>query len=87
MLSAHVQNTTIVSLCLFLFTLMGILIVFLWVILLLRFSINEYLLFLYAYFTHTRMLSGALSLLNPYNAELILYKPWRPKGFNNLKAS
>ena len=28
LLSAHVQNTTIVSFCLFLFTLMGILIVF-----------------------------------------------------------
>ena len=27
---------------------------------LLRFSINEYLLFLHAYFTHIRMLSGAL---------------------------
>ena len=67
MLSAHVQNTTIVSFCLFLFTLMGILIVFLWVILLLRFSIDEYLLFLHAYLTHIRMLSGTLisSSLHP----------------------
>ena len=38
---------------------MGILIVFMSNIIL-RFSINEYLPFLHAYFTHIRMLSGAL---------------------------
>ena len=24
---------------------------------------------------------------NPYNAEICLYKPWRPKGFLNMKLS
>ena len=33
---------------------------FVWVILHLRFSIDEFLLFLGAYFTHIRILSGAL---------------------------
>ena len=31
---------------------------------------------------------SSLSLkINPYNAELFLYKPWRLKGFLNLKSS
>ena len=25
--------------------------------------------------------------INPYNAEIFLYKLWRPKGFFNLKSS
>ena len=24
---------------------------------------------------------------NPYNAEILLHKPWRPKGFFNFKLS
>ena len=61
LLSAHVQNTTIVSFFSFYFD--RYFNSFLWVILLLRFSINEYLLFLHAYFTHIRMLSGALVII------------------------
>ena len=35
----------------------------------------------------TRLYTGLALQVNLYNAELILYKPWRPKGFFNLKSS
>ena len=36
--------------------------------------------------TSTVTMSGS-SAINPYNPEIFLFKPWRPKGFFNLKSS
>ena len=30
---------------------------------------------------------GKMSPFNPYNAEIFVYKPWRPKGFLQLEVN
>ena len=30
---------------------------------------------------------GNYKWVNPYNADIFLYKPWRPKGYFDLKSS
>ena len=33
------------------------------------------------------MILARVSPFNPYNAEIFLYKPWRPKGVFNMNSS
>ena len=44
-------------------------------------------LILYGLCQMTRAYVTSRQRVNPYSAELLLYKPWRPKGFFNLKSS
>ena len=45
------------------------------------------LIFLFACDTLPTPLVGNPVVINPYNAEIFLYKPWRPNGFINLNSS